>query len=207
MGRRAKHFTTAERASAQKEHYTKYNNSPHGKAVRAAENRLRNRRQVSNWSIPRLLPLSYRIEELAQLPLPENESLFREAFRCTLDERALARWKKEPPFTPDDDPTDPRSREYRTCTKDLVIALHGVRLREQRVRDHRRRDYFRKLGTKGAFDKLREEVERRLQVWERVTALNIYDPHDHSRQYAMLQHFIFWEARTIYHIYYAKFLQ
>ncbi|KAJ7195457.1 hypothetical protein GGX14DRAFT_474757 [Mycena pura] len=180
MGRRAKHFTTAEKASAQTEHYTKYNHSP----------------QSRTGPYP-----------LAQLPLPENESLFKEALRCTLDEHALARWKKEPPFVSDDDPTDPHSWEYRRCTKDLVIALHGVRLREQRVRDDRRRDYFRKLGTKGAFDKLREEVENRLQVWERVTVLNLYDPHTHPRQYTMLKHFIFWEARNIYHVYYAKFLQ
>ncbi|KAJ7215006.1 hypothetical protein GGX14DRAFT_392268 [Mycena pura] len=209
MGRRAKHFTTTERAEAQRQHYTAYNQSPHGNTVRAEQNRLRHMRKVSKWSLPRLPPLSYTIESLAHVPLPENERLFQDALRSpdSLDESGLGCWKKEPPFELDPDTSDPHSEHNKIYTQNMQVVLHGVRLREQRVDDACRRDQFHRLGRKVAIERLRDEVPVLLDDWERVSALDIYDRDHHPREYVMFQHYLQWQARTIYNIYYVEFLK
>jgi hypothetical protein len=55
-------------------------------------------------------------------------------------------------------------------------------------------------------DRLREEVAALLLGWKRVKSLGIYNEVHHPREYAMLQHYIQWQARTIYHLYYLGFL-
>ncbi|KAJ7083069.1 hypothetical protein B0H15DRAFT_802880 [Mycena belliarum] len=145
---------------------------------------------------------------MGQLPLPEANSLFREALTKpgALDESDLHRWKVEPPFVEDEDTTDPFSERYLRFNQSLAYVLHGVRLREQNEQDTERRLQFSGDGSEAAKFKVCQEIDELLSGWRRVKALSIYHPFHHSREYTMQQHYLQWLARTIYHLYHLKFL-
>ncbi|KAJ6469414.1 hypothetical protein C8R45DRAFT_1105272 [Mycena sanguinolenta] len=222
MGRRAIHLTESAKAAAKREQVKKYSQTPHGQLTRANARKPERRRKGGKHtaespakyplSISGLPTLSADIQEWYNAPLPDHEPLFQEALRSpdALDESDLARWKKEPPFVEDEDSTDPYSNEYFAFTKSLVTVLHGVRLREQKTRDARRRVEFLEKGWKAAVAELREEVRSLLARWEIVTRLSReqhYHPYHASREHAMLEHYLQWLARTIYSLYYLQFLE
>ncbi|KAJ7820888.1 hypothetical protein B0H13DRAFT_1921095 [Mycena leptocephala] len=131
------------------------------------------------------------------------------AFPDTLDESDLPRWKKEPPFVEDDDSMDPYSSPYLAFTQNLITVMHGVRLREQNTCDAQRRADFLEKGCDAAMEELREEVLSLLKRWENVTRLwreDFYHPYHNSREHAMLNHYRQWLARTIFTLYYLKFM-
>ncbi|KAJ7083044.1 hypothetical protein C8R43DRAFT_1142744 [Mycena crocata] len=124
-----------------------------------------------------------------------------------LDESDLARWQRKPPFEADDDERDTYSPEYQQYTTSLITVLHGVKMREQNEKDHLRRKEFKVKGWDRCLESLRAEVEQQLMEWEHLTNLNIYHPYHHPREWATHWHQIQWRARTIYHLYYLKFLK
>ncbi|KAJ7202986.1 hypothetical protein B0H12DRAFT_1243871 [Mycena haematopus] len=221
MGRRAIHLTQSAKAAAKREQVKNYSQTTHGQATRANARKPAHRRKGKCTaegpaecpsSIPGLPTPAADIQERYNAPLPDHEPLFQEALRSpdALDESDLARWKKEPPFVEDEDSTDPYTSDYFAFTKSLITVLHGVRLREQRIRDAQRRAEFLDKGWKVALPELREEVRRLLERWEIVTRLSHeqhYHPYHDSREYAMLEHYLQWLARTIYSLYYLKFLE
>ncbi|KAJ7652997.1 hypothetical protein B0H17DRAFT_1147188 [Mycena rosella] len=224
MGHRAKHLTNAERQSAKQEGVHKGSSTPSAKLTRATLDHARylsrrTRKEANHPSIESslqpakllaLLPLDSEIEHLASVPLPDSHPLFREALRKAdaLDESDLGRWKVEPPFFEDDDASDPYSHQYLHFTQSLASVLHGVRLRKQNERDVERRTYFKMSGKEAAVRVLRAEVADLLTGWERVKAIcTYYNAYHNSRECSMYQHFIQWQARTIYHLYHMKFLE
>jgi hypothetical protein len=109
----------------------------------------------------------------------------------------------------DDDSTDPYSNCYLAFTKSLINVLHGLRLREQNASDAQRRAVFLEKGWKTGMEELREEVRYLLERWEIVTKLSreqFYHPYHNSREHAMLNHYRQWLARTIFTLYYLKFM-
>ncbi|KAJ7706757.1 hypothetical protein B0H17DRAFT_1125595 [Mycena rosella] len=222
MGRRAKHLTSAEQASANRERVQKYSSTPSGKAARALARRTRyishtTRKESKHprdiplpfpTSILGLPPLGIEIEQMYTIPLPEAHHFFRDALTKpgSLEESDLHRWKAEPPFFEDEDMTDPYSTNYLRFTDSLASVLHGVRLREQNKRDIERRVEFYRDGRPAALVRLRTEVADLLSGWERVKALDIYHEYHNSREHTMHQHYLQWQARTIYHLYHLKFL-
>ncbi|KAJ7490763.1 hypothetical protein FB451DRAFT_1166091 [Mycena latifolia] len=118
---------------------------------------------------------------------------------CTAGKRNLHLWRMRTL-------TDPYSDRYHRFTQNLASVLHGVRLREQRERDVLRRAEFTNNGTAAGMAALCEEVVYLLSSWERVKVLDIYDQYHHSREYVMHQHYLQWQARTVYHLYHLKFL-
>ncbi|KAJ6542922.1 hypothetical protein B0H19DRAFT_1076948 [Mycena capillaripes] len=192
MGRRAIHLTRDAKAAAKREQVKKYSQTPHGQAARASP--------------------STEIQDLYDAPLLVHEPLFQEALRPpdALDKSDLSRWKKEPPFVEDEDSTDPYSDDYLAFTNSLVSVLHGVCLREQTTRDAQWRAEFLEKGWKTSMVELREEVCDLLGRWEMVLRLrreHFYHPYHDSREHAMLEHYLQWLARTIYSLYYLKFLE
>ncbi|KAJ6493097.1 hypothetical protein C8R45DRAFT_927886 [Mycena sanguinolenta] len=239
MGRRCKHRTKEEAASAHHESVRKYSGSLHGQQARAAARTPQHRCKVStrpttclSSPVPRATspprPPTYllhthtsRPTHLLNVPqptpamvalnaclLPDEEHLFCEALRSAeaLDTSGLHIWRSEPPFVSDNDPADPSSWPYRTFTYNLRRVLHGVRLREQRERDIELRADFENDRAK-AIQNLEAESMKLLKIWERVSTLKPYDPERESRKRAMLGHYKQWLARSIYHLYYLKFLE
>lgn len=150
--------------------------------------------------------------ELYRQALPLDEPLFKEALRSpdALDESDLARWKEEPPFVEDEDMTDPYSPAYLSFTKSLVVVLHGVRLREQNAQDIQLREAERTKGREVVMHELQQEVTTMWSRWERVEILlgeGKYHPYHQSRESTMLEHYVQWLARTIFHLTYLKFLE
>ncbi|KAJ7218244.1 hypothetical protein B0H12DRAFT_1241657 [Mycena haematopus] len=218
MGRRAKHLSLAQQLSANRERSLKYSRSPQGKSARAASRRPQHRRKGGQHSpppsgtLPELPPPTERMLELCNEPLPVGAQLFKQALSSpdALDESDLARWKKEPPFVEDEDTTDPYSSSYMAFNKSLVEVLHGVRLREQNARDIQLREDVSTKGRGVVIHELQQEVAEMWNHWERVERLlgeRKYHPYHQSREHAMLEHYLQWLARTIYHLYYLKFLE
>ncbi|KAJ7239175.1 hypothetical protein B0H12DRAFT_1237627 [Mycena haematopus] len=218
MGRRAKHLSLAQRLSANRESSLKYSRSPQGQSARAASRRPQHRRKGGKASpppsgtLPELPPPTERMLELHNEPLPLDAQLFKQALSSpeALDESDLARWKKEPPFVEDEDTSNPYSSSYLAFNKSLVEVLHGVRLREQNVWDIQLREDVSTKGRGFVIHGLQQEVAEMWKRWERVEQLldeRKYHPYHQSREYAMLEHYIQWLARTIYHLYYLKFLE
>ncbi|KAJ7251182.1 hypothetical protein B0H12DRAFT_1234251 [Mycena haematopus] len=221
MGRRAIHLTQSAKATAKREQVKKYSQTAHGQATRADARKPAHHRKGKHTtegpaecplSIPGLPTPTVDIQERYNTPLPDQEPLFQAALSSAdaLDESDLARWKKEPPFVEDEDTTDPYSSDYFAFTKSLVNVLHGVRLREQKIRDAQRRVEFLEEGWKVAMGELREEVRILLERWAIVTRLareQFYHPYHNSREHAMLEHYLQWLGRTIYSLYYLKFLE
>jgi hypothetical protein len=161
--------------------------------------------------IPDLAAPNDEIRNLYNVPLPDHEPLFRDALRSAdaLDEDGLLRWKKEPPFVEDEDLTDPYSAEYLAFTHSLTVVMHGIRLREQKARDAQRKADFLEKGWNAGMEKLREEVRHLLERWEIVTRLSreqFYHPYHNSWEHAMLNHYRHWLTRTIFTLYYLKFM-
>ncbi|KAJ7142116.1 hypothetical protein C8R43DRAFT_1131103 [Mycena crocata] len=235
MGRRPKYFTSAERASAHHNSDVRYSQTPRyvssvriqvsrrcdggllrsAKTVRAVTQRSRYLSEATRKhglhapkSIPGLAPLPSFIHALCAEPLPEHEPLFQQALASAdaLDESDLPRWKTEPPFVEDDDNDDPHSDNYTRFTKSLASVLHGVRMREQNVRDALRCAAFKAEGWRAGIDALRMEVVQLLSDWTRVVDLDVYHRYHHPREWEMHRHYIQWQARTIYHLYHLKFL-
>ncbi|KAJ7339316.1 hypothetical protein DFH08DRAFT_964336 [Mycena albidolilacea] len=215
MGRRAIYLTAAAKASASRQYDLKYAQSPRGKDVRSTSRQLQQRRKVAQHpptqsltSIPYLPPLSPVLLAWCDLPLPEGDPLYEAALSAAawIDVSDIARWKKLPPFEEDDDRTDPYSDGYLRFTHNLSKVVHGDHMRMQNERDVQRRSDFVGAGWKVAMGSLREEVVELLKDWERVRNLTIYDPFHQSREHTMLQVYIQWQARTIHHLYYLKFM-
>ncbi|KAK7055733.1 hypothetical protein R3P38DRAFT_3170405 [Favolaschia claudopus] len=212
MGRRAKYLSLEEKALAQREHDLNYSRSVHGKPMRSAYREYAHRRKQRK--IPQATPLlpspTPRQLRLYLSPLPTHSPLFAEALRSpdALDESDLARWKKEPPFEKDDDPTDPHSSQYLKFTRSLIEVLHGVRLREENQRDAQLRKELQGGGRKHVLLQLEEEVLEKCGVWRRVEELEkggFYHPDHQSREFAMLEHYLQWLGRSICYLYYLKF--
>ncbi|KAJ7922224.1 hypothetical protein B0H13DRAFT_2317664 [Mycena leptocephala] len=148
MGRRAKYYSLAQQASASRKSSLK------GRITRAASRHPAQRCKVPSappGTLPDLpvLPMpTAKMLELYDQALPHGAQLFEDALRSpdALDESELVRWKEEPPFVQDDDTTDPYSPAYLAFTKSLAEVLHGVRLREQNVRDIELREAVRTKG-------------------------------------------------------------
>ncbi|KAJ7637479.1 hypothetical protein B0H17DRAFT_1149459 [Mycena rosella] len=134
---------------------------------------------------------------------------FQEALKKahSLDESGLSWWKAEPPFVEDEDLTNPYSNNYFRFTEFLASVLHGVRLREQNEQDIARGAEFDRDGHAAVLVRLHGEVTDLLFQWERVKALEIYHDYHNSREYTMHQHYLQWQAHTIYHLYHLKFLE
>ncbi|KAK6987580.1 hypothetical protein R3P38DRAFT_2805772 [Favolaschia claudopus] len=221
MGRQPKYFSLDERKAGKRATDRRYIHSTHGKTVRSAYQQSSHRRKQrarrattpppdTPDTLP-LPPLSPSILESSRRPLPTDARLFAEALRSedALDESDLGRWKREPPFEEDDDPTDPHSDSYLRFTKSLEEVLHGVRLRDQNQRDATLREGFMREGQDRMVVKLRDEVLGMLESWERVQKLKsegFYHIYHQSREYAMLEHYIHWLGRSICHLYHLKFL-
>jgi hypothetical protein len=193
-----------------------HNKSPYfsGQTARACARKPKHRRKEGK-SLPKCIPglaaPNSEIEDLYNIPLPDHEPLFREALRSpeALDESDLSRWKKDPPFEEDDDSTDPYSNCYLAFTQLLITVMHGVRLREQNACDAQRRADFLEKGWSVAMEELRVEVRGLLERWEIATRLSrehLYHPYHNSREHAMLDHYRQWLARTIFTLYYLKFM-
>jgi hypothetical protein len=104
---------------------------------------------------------------------------------------------------------DPYSSPYLAFTQNLITVMHGVRLREQNTCDAQRRADFLEKGCDAAMEELREEVLSLLKRWENVMRLwreDFYHPYHNSREHAMLNHYRQWLARTIFTLYYLKFM-
>ncbi|KAK6974535.1 hypothetical protein R3P38DRAFT_2584146, partial [Favolaschia claudopus] len=162
--------------------------------------------------LPGTNPPTERMLQLHNQPLPLESSLFTQALRSpeALDESDLGRWKAEPPFEEDADTTDPRSLGYFRFTKSLSEVLHGVRLREQRLRDTSLKDEVARKGLEAVFCSIQAEVRELLLCWDRVEKLigaELYHPFHQSREFAMLEHYFQWLARSICHLYFLEFLQ
>ncbi|KAK7062219.1 hypothetical protein R3P38DRAFT_2493406, partial [Favolaschia claudopus] len=218
MGRSAKHLTLLERASASRESTSKYSTSPHGRANRTASKQQARRRRAAkpSLSLPNLLhgipPPTERMLDLRDQPLPLDSPLFAQALRSAdaLDESDLGRWKAEPPFEEDGDLMDPHSDGYLRFTKSLSEVLHGVRVREQRLRDTSLQEEVARKGLQTVVCSIQAEVRELLRCWDRVDKLiraQFYHPFHQSREFAMLEHYLQWLARSICHFCYLEFLQ
>ncbi|KAJ7078553.1 hypothetical protein B0H15DRAFT_954452 [Mycena belliarum] len=214
MGRRAKHRSLAQQAAASRESSLKYIRSPQGQIARAAPRRQAHpRKQVPPPPsiVPNVPTPTQRMVELYSQVLPLDEPLFKEALRSpdALDESDLARWKEEPPFVEDEDTTDPFTTGYLAFTKSLVAVVHGVRLREQNTRDVELREAIQTKGRDAVVAQLQQEVTALWGCWERVDTLlrtRKYHPYHQSREFTMLEHYLQWLARTIFHLTYLRFL-
>ncbi|KAJ6585475.1 hypothetical protein B0H19DRAFT_1250296 [Mycena capillaripes] len=214
MGRRAKYLTAASKATARRESDQKYSQSENGQIVRAAARRAqylsktgRNDYPSPPKCIPHLPRLPVEIHRLYHLPLPESEKLYRDACggAAYLDLSSIPRWMEAPPFAADDDDTDPYSTNYHKFTTSLGLVLNGVCMRQQQEHDQQRRLDFNAYGWAVSIECLRAEVVQLLKEFEELD-LEMYHPYHASRQYAMLQHYVRWQAHTIYNLYYLKFL-
>ena len=158
--------------------------------------------------VPHLPPLPREVHRLYHLSLPESEPLFRDALvgASYLDLSDIHRWMERPPFVEDDDTTDPYSNDYHLFTQSLGFVLDGVRMRQQNEADRQRRLDFNAHGWTACMGGLREEVQRLLREFEELDR-DIYHPYHASREHAMLQHYARWQARTIYHLYYLRFME
>lgn len=150
--------------------------------------------------------------ELSNQALPFRSRLFQEALQSAdaLDESDLARWKEAPPFVEDDDTTDPYSAGYLAFTEALVKVLHGVRLREQNVRDVQLREDVLTKGWALVMRGLQGEVAEMWIHWQRAEELlgeRKYHPYHQSREHTMLLHYIQWLARMICHLHHVEFLE
>jgi hypothetical protein len=150
--------------------------------------------------------------ELYRQALPSDEPLFKEALRSpdAVDESDLVRWKEEPPFVEDEDATDPHSAAYLSFTKSLAAVLHGVRLREQNAEDIQLREAVYTKGRGVVMHQLQQTVTTLWSRWARVETLlgeGKYHPYHQSWEYTMLEHYVQWLARTIFHLTYFKFLE
>ncbi|KAJ7091179.1 hypothetical protein C8R44DRAFT_750660 [Mycena epipterygia] len=213
MGRRAKHLTAAEKASASRDIEARYRGTDHAQIVHAASKRATHLGQASRKNgiaptrcIPHLPALPATIRALQNLRLPDNEPLFTQALASAtaLDESELQMWKKGAPFDDDGDYDNPHSAAAHHFTQALSVALHGIRMREQNERDVQRCTEFKTRGWASAMAMLREEVEVLLLEWEAVQ--NIYHEYHQPREFLMQEHYRQWHARTIYHLYYLRFL-
>ncbi|KAJ7769260.1 hypothetical protein B0H14DRAFT_3433954 [Mycena olivaceomarginata] len=215
MGRSPKHFSVEEKRAANHQSVMKYRQSPRGQTMLSTQRATLRRRKGPKAPPPpprslgiQLPPLSERIEALQRVPLPEDHKLFREALLKpqSLDLSDIERWKAEPPFEEDDDTCDPYSAAYCNYTHALGLVLHGTRLREQNERDAQRRAEFEGGGTEDVMNKLREEIGALLDALERVSSSAGYHPFHASREHAMQEHWLQWQARSIYHLYHLNFL-
>ncbi|KAJ7739075.1 hypothetical protein DFH07DRAFT_778868 [Mycena maculata] len=215
MGRTAKHRSLSQQASASRERSLKYIRSPQGQIARAASRRPKHHRKgkpAPLGTLPNLRPPTQQMIDLYSQALPLGAPLFKAALRSpdALDESELARWKKEPPFVEDEDPTDPSSPAYMSFTKSLVDVLHGVRLREQNARDAELREAVETKGREFVMQELQREVAVMWSCWERMEVFmgeRRYHPYHQSREFTMLEHYVQWLARTIFHLTHLKFLE
>ncbi|KAJ6489841.1 hypothetical protein C8R45DRAFT_1096827 [Mycena sanguinolenta] len=215
MGRRAIYLDTDQRTAGKRARDLRYSRSARGKEVHAACREQQHRwkpacryTRITPPHIPGIATLSARIHSLAAVALPETEMLYWDALRRSdvLDLSDIARWKKQPPFEEDDDPADPG---YLRFTHNLGIVLHGVRMREENEQDIVHRQEFQ-AGATAAMGRLWAEVVGLLACWERgeeLRAQNIYHLFRQSRELAMLDHWLQWQACTIYRLYYLRFLE
>ncbi|KAJ6552869.1 hypothetical protein B0H19DRAFT_1072371 [Mycena capillaripes] len=220
MGRRAKYLTVDQAAAGHRQRTHRYEQGPHGKQVRSASrkahNSVKGTRKDAKYSPPSpptpptcadvaCAPLDPRIVEWRVFPLPDEEELFLDALHGARgrDFSPLDPWMVEPPFADDNDTTDPKSFSYITYTLNMGIALHGLRLRQERTEDIRHRAAFAAGGEEwkvAHWEELRELLAR----WTRVMVLPQYAVD--SRKYAMWVHYTNWLARSISRLYYLEFL-
>ncbi|KAJ7339965.1 hypothetical protein DFH08DRAFT_812337 [Mycena albidolilacea] len=223
MGRTPKHFTAADRNAADTEARRRYNDSMRGKDAIAARkavagNRRKGAKTTTTTPSPlRLPPLSEDIERLGATALPGTCHLYQAALSGAVgpDFADIERWRTQPPFAhyynePPSNASLPwwpdSSFQYYLHTRSLRSVLDGVRMREQRTRDVERRLEFKRIGSEAALGALRAEVLGLLDDFKQVKAVD-YHPYIWAREYAMWENYIAWQARTICHLYYLKFLE
>jgi hypothetical protein len=81
-------------------------------------------------------------------------------------------------------------------------------LQEREDDDALHRVDFRLRGWEACISELRQEVHGLLTRWETsMDCPECYNPNEHPREYTMERHYFEWMARTIYHLYYLRFLK
>ncbi|KAJ7878777.1 hypothetical protein B0H14DRAFT_3435380 [Mycena olivaceomarginata] len=165
----------------------------------------------------RLPLLSEDIEYLGTTMLPGTGHLYQEALSGAVgpDFADIERWRTQPPFAHyyNESLSDTSlpwwpdlSFQYYLYTRSLRSVLNGVRMREQRTRNVERRLEFERIGSEAALGALRVEVLGLLDDFKQVKAID-YHPYIWAWEYAMWENYITWQARTICHLYYLKFLE
>ncbi|KAF8145010.1 hypothetical protein K438DRAFT_1992265 [Mycena galopus ATCC 62051] len=216
MGRRAKYLTQEEAAAGHREQDRKYNATPHGQQVRAQAAQALHVQKSAKPTLyisgtlhlpPRrqnldLPPLEPKIKQLHDMQLP-NDALQGARGR---DFSPLDMWREEPPFSANPDAEERQSLSYFSYTHHMKIALHGIRLREEREGEAQRCAAFG-ADREAAMGVLQEDLLELLETWARVDALSdFYHPSNESREYAMWCHYTQWLAHKIYRLYHLKFL-
>ncbi|CAK5268532.1 unnamed protein product [Mycena citricolor] len=214
MGRSALHFSASEKAAASRQSSLKHSQKLSVKQQRSERTTSVHRRKGArkHASLSSAPPPSSAMLEEAALPLPQEHHLYQQALASpdALDESDLQRWKSAPPFVADNDDSDRLSMDYLSYTSSLSAVLHGVRLREQRERDLKLRQAFRKRQRTAALSSLTAEVVRLHLDWEAAQLMlqnEHYHPVLHPRELSMLKHHCHWVARTIVHLHGLKFLE
>ncbi|KAJ7881223.1 hypothetical protein B0H13DRAFT_2345210 [Mycena leptocephala] len=213
MGRRAKYYSLAQQASASRKSSL---NIEVELPAQPPPSCTATQSSISTSGYPPRPPCAPHAHRkdagLYDQALPHGAQLFEDALRSpdALDESELMRWKEEPPFVQDDDTTDPYSPAYLAFTKSLAEVLHGVRLREQNVRDIELREAVCTKGRGFVMRTLQPEISEMWIRWERTKGMlgeRKYHPYHQSREHTMLEHYLQWLARTICHLSALKFLE
>ncbi|KAJ7215073.1 hypothetical protein GGX14DRAFT_392330 [Mycena pura] len=209
-----RYFTQQDKAAACAENKRRYRAQPHVKAAEAEAKRRRSRGKVARAlpdTVPHMAPLDPNILGRALLPLPTTDENFQDALDGKFSETWLSNsllvvWRTRPPFEQDlvGGDTDPEG--CRQTPADLHVAqsiLHGLHLHAQNIRDELRRSTFRARGWDAGFRALRQEICR---MQEGMAELAVIEYTPGSQHCEMLQFWLQWEARAIYHLYYLNFL-
>ncbi|KAF8190217.1 hypothetical protein K438DRAFT_1971093 [Mycena galopus ATCC 62051] len=219
MGRRPLHLTGKDKAAANKDSARKYYHSARACETRAVAPtpsvvKPINYRPRSVQGVPRL---DDDVKALLPLQLPQTK-LYQQALNGFVDPvfGDIQRWKAEPPFAHDHydrinthaslrDPSNPSSAYYHLHTRSLAFVLYGDLMRDQQLRDAQRRAEF-DAGWEAAMEALRAEILELQEAFARVSRLEPYHPYHYSREYDMWLVYIRWQAHTLNHLYYLKFL-
>ncbi|KAF8148154.1 hypothetical protein K438DRAFT_1989335 [Mycena galopus ATCC 62051] len=165
--------------------------------------------------IPRL---NDNVKALLPLKLPKTNPLYQQTLSGCIDPAFgdIQHWKAEPPFVHDPNkhiniygllhnPSNLSSSNYHLHTRSLGFVLYGNLMHDQQLQDAQCRVDF-DAGWEAAMEALRAEILESQEVFARVSCLEPYHPYHYSREYAMWVMYIRWQAHTLNHRYYLKFL-
>jgi hypothetical protein len=107
-------------------------------------------------------------------------------------------WGKRPPFA-----LIPSEALGLQDTGVAQSILHGIRLRKQKSQDVRRRMELKAMGLKKYLLQLRGQI---VALQATLEAMRGIDYAEGSADHAMLQLWLQWDAREIYHLYHLQFL-
>ncbi|KAJ7723036.1 hypothetical protein B0H14DRAFT_2642019 [Mycena olivaceomarginata] len=189
----------------------KYIRSPHGQNTRAASRRPERRRKGARAppsTLPDVPTPTQRMVEsfTAKLCPPTSRCSKKRSARPMPSTKATWRGgKKNHPSWRMKTRRIPTSAAYLSFTKSLAAVLHGVRLREQNAEDIQLREAVYTKGRGVVMHQLQQTVTTLWSRWARVETLlgeGKYHPYHQSREYTMLEHYVQWLARTIFHLTY-----